>query len=351
MKVKIADRLIGEGEPCFIIAEAGVNHNGDVRLAKKLVDIAKDAGVDAVKFQTFKAENVVTAEAEKAEYQKASTNSGGSQYEMIKKLELTRSDFGELFDYAEMKGIIFLSTPFDKESVDLLNELGVPAFKIGSGEMTNLPLIKHVAKKGKPVILSTGMSTLTEVEEALQVIKDEGTEDIILLHCVTAYPAEVEEVNLKAIETLRSAFKLPVGFSDHTTGISAAIAAVALGAVSVEKHFTLDKKLIGPDHKASLEPEELKQMVRAIREVEKAMGDGEKRSTETEEQIKKVARRSIVAGIDITQGTVITEEMLHIKRPGTGIQPKHLQKVIGMTARIAIKRDEILTTDKLEDTK
>ena len=266
MKLKIGDKLIGEEEPCFIIAEAGVNHNGSVELAKKLIDAAKDAGADAVKFQTFKAESVVVKDAQKAEYQKETTGEG-SQYEMIKKLELTEEDFRELADYAKEKDIMFLSSPFDKESVDLLNELDVPAFKVGSGEITNLPLLRYIAKKEKPIILSTGMSTLGEIEEALDVIRSEGVEDIILLHCVSNYPARIEDVNLRALGTLKQAFKLPVGFSDHTLGITAPIAAVALGACVIEKHFTLDRNLPGPDHKASLEPEELKEMAKAIREV------------------------------------------------------------------------------------
>jgi len=302
MKTKIGDELIGEEEPCFIIAEAGVNHNGSVELAKKLIDAAKDAGADAVKFQTFKAESVVVKDAQKAEYQKETTGEG-SQYVMIKKLELAEEDFRELADYAEKKDIMFLSSPFDKDSVDLLHELDVPAFKVGSGEITNLPLLRYIAKKGKPIILSTGMSTLGEIEEALDVIRSEGVEDIILLHCVSNYPARIEDVNLRAMGTLKQAFKLPVGFSDHTLGITAPIAAVALGACVIEKHFTLDRNLPGPDHRASLEPDELKEMVKAIREVEKALGNGIKKPTKEEEKIKKVAGRSIVAKVDISKGT------------------------------------------------
>ena len=287
MKIRIEDKLIGEEEPCFIIAEAGVNHNGSVELAKKLIDAAKDAGADAVKFQTFKAENVVVKDAQKAEYQKETTGEG-SQYEMIKKLELTEEDFRELADYAKEKDIMFLSSPFDKDSIDLLNELDVPAFKVGSGEITNFPLLRYIAKKGKPIILSTGMSTLGEIEEALDVIRSEGVEDIALLHCVSNYPARIEDVNLRAMGTLKQAFKLPVGFSDHTLGITAPIAAVALGACVIEKHFTLDRNLPGPDHKASLEADELKEMVKAIREVEKVLGNGIKRPTKEEEEIKKL---------------------------------------------------------------
>jgi len=346
-KVKIGARWIGEREPCFIVAEAGVNHNGKIRLAKQLIDAAKDAGADAVKFQSFKAENVVTRKAPKAKYQKETTDTKESQYEMIKKLELSAGNLEELALHAQNKGIIFLSTPFDKGSVDLLDGLGVPAFKIASGEITNFPLIRYIAKRGKPVILSTGMSTLGEINEALQVIQSEGIKSTVLLHCVNTYPTKVEDVNLKAMETLRCKFKLPVGLSDHTLGINIPIAAAALGACMIEKHFTLNRSLLGPDHQASLEPEELKQMIKAVRAVEKAIGDGNKIPTEEERQIQKVARRSIVAGVDIPQGAIITEEMLAVKRPGTGIEPKYMNKVIGAVARCRIEQDEPLTMNKL----
>jgi N-acetylneuraminate synthase len=330
----------------FIIAEVGVNHKGDIKLAKKLINVAKDAGADAVKFQTFKAKDVVTQNAEKAKYQKETTGEG-SQYDMIKKLELTEEDFRELADYAKEKDILFLSSPFDKESVDLLYELDVSVFKVGSGEITNFPLLKHMAKKEKPIILSTGMATLGEVEEALNVIRNEGVEEVILLHCVSDYPARMKDVNLRAMETLKQAFKVPVGFSDHTLGITASIAAVALGACVIEKHFTLDRNLLGPDHKASLNPEELKEMVRAIRNVEKALGEGIKRPTKEEEEVKKVARRSIVAKIDIPEGAIITEDVLDVKRPGTGIEPKYLNSVIGKRAKENIKKDDIISWNRL----
>jgi len=348
MKVKIANRLIGEGEPCFIVAEAGVNHNGDVSLAKKLIDVAKEAGADAVKFQTFQAEGLVTKRAEKAPYQKETTGTRESQFEMLKSLELSQRDFRGLFVYSRKKGIIFLATPFDSESVDFLEGLGVPAFKVGSGEITNFPLLKHIARKRKPIILSTGMSTLGEIEEAVEAIIGEGVEEIILLHCVSSYPAKAEDMNLKAMETLRDKFKLPVGLSDHSLGISIAIAAVALEACVIEKHFTLDKSLRGPDHQASLEPEELKQMVTAIRNVEKAMGNGVKRPAKDEEENKKVGRRSIVARVDIPRGIIISEDMLDIKRPGTGLEPKYLGEIIGRVAKVTIKRDELVTWGALK---
>ena len=346
ISVRIVDKIIGDGEPCFIIAEAGVNHNGDIELAKELIDAARNAGADAVKFQTFKAEKVVTQSAEKAEYQKETTEKG-SQYEMIKKLELTEEDFNDLADYAKKKNIVFLSSPFDKESVDLLDEINVPVFKVASGELTNFPLLTHIAKKEKPIILSTGMTTLGEVEEALNVIRSEGVNDIILLHCVSDYPAKMKDVNLRAMETLKRAFKLPVGFSDHTRGITVPIAAVALGACVMEKHFTLDKNLSGPDHKASLEPNELKEMVQAIRDVEKALGDGIKRPTKNEGAVKRVVRRSIVARVDIHDGTIITSDMIEVKRPGTGIEPKYMKLVVGKRAKINIKKDDLITWNEL----
>jgi len=347
VKVEIGNRLVGEGEPCFIIAEAGVNHNGDINLAKRLIDIAKEAGASAVKFQTFKAEEVVTKDAEKARYQKETTGAQESQFEMIKKLELSEKDFLDLFTYAQEKGIIFLSSPFDQGSVDLLDEFGVPAFKIGSGEITNFPLLKHIAKKGKPIVLSTGMATLGEVAEAVEVIRKEGAAEIILLHCVSSYPAKIEDMNLKAMETLKTAFQLPVGLSDHSIGVTIPIAATALEASIIEKHFTLDKNLPGPDHQASLEPEELRQMVKAIRDIEKAMGDGTKRPTAEEEENKKVVRRGIVARVDIPQGTIITEEMLEIKRPGIGLKPKHMTKIMGRKTKKRLKPGEPITWTKV----
>ena len=345
-KIKIENKVIGEGELTFIIAEAGVNHNGDIELAKRLVDIASECGVDAIKFQTFKAEKVVTKDTPKAEYQIKNTGTNESQYEMVKKLELSEDEFIELYKYTKKKGLIFLSTPFDFESADFLDEI-VPAFKISSTDLTNLPFLEYIAEKGKPIILSTGMGTLGEIEEAVNTIR-EINDDLILLHCVTNYPASFESLNLRAIKTLKEAFKLPVGYSDHSLGIYAPIAAVALGAVVIEKHFTLDKNLPGPDHKASLNPEELKEMVNAIRLIEKALGDGIKRPTPEEEEIKKVARRSLVANVDIPKGTVIKKEMIAIKRPGTGIEPKYLNVVIGKRAKRDIKKDEVLKWEDLE---
>ena len=343
--MRIGNRVIGDGRHVFVIAEAGVNHNGQVNLAKKMIDAAKKAGVDAVKFQVFNAEEMVTKTAEKAAYQKGV--GGKSQYEMLKELELTEDEFKQLATYSKRKNIIFLASAFDRKSVDLLDELNVPAFKIPSGEITNFPLLERIAKKRKPIILSTGMSTLQEVKDALDVLRKGGARNIVLLHCVSAYPAEVREVNLRAMRALKRRFKLPVGLSDHTLGITVPIAAAALGAAVIEKHFTLNKKLPGPDHKASLEPSEFREMVARIREVEKTLGNGIKRPTKSEEAIKKVVRRSIVARVNIPIGTVIAEDMLDIKRPGTGLEPKYLEKVIGKSAKKNIRVDELITFEKL----
>jgi len=347
-KIKIGDRVIGSGEPVFIIAEAGVNHNGDVDLAKQLIDVAVESGADAVKFQTFHADNVVTCTAEKAGYQKNITPSDESQYEMLKKLELSDDIFRELSAYAKKKKILFLSTPFDNESVDLLDRIGVPAYKIPSGEITNFPLLKKIAEKKRTIILSTGMATLGEVEDAFQYLKKCGAENIILLHCTTSYPASIHSVNLRAMETLRCAFQVPVGYSDHTEGITIPVAAVAMGACVLEKHFTLDKTLSGPDHNASLEPHELHVMVKAIRDVELAMGNGIKRPNQDEMAIKKDARRSIVAQCDIKVGDLLKECDLAIKRPGTGIEPRYYELIINKKAKIPIPKDHAITWDMVE---
>jgi N-acetylneuraminate synthase/N,N'-diacetyllegionaminate synthase len=342
-KIHVGNHLIGENEPCYIIAEAGVNHNGDTDLAKSLIDVAVKSGADAIKFQTFKTESVVTLCAEKAAYQKKSTGCDESQYELIRKLELSYDVFLELKHYTEEKKIDFLSTPFDIESVDFLDEIGISAFKIPSGEINNFALLKYISKKHKPIILSTGMSTLGEVEQAIKVIIGEGNTEIILLHCVTNYPADVVDVNLRAMDTMRHAFGYPVGYSDHTLGIVIPIAAVSCGACILEKHFTLDKDLPGPDHKASLEPEELDIMIRSIREVEMAMGTGIKIPSLSEIENKKTIRRSIVAAKNIPKNTIITSDYVTSKRPGTGISPELLSTIIGTRTKRKIKRDEILT--------
>jgi len=326
----------------FIIAEAGVNHNGSIKIAKKLIDVAKNSGADAVKFQTFKAELLASSSAPKAGYQKKSTRDSKPQLGMLKKLELKDREFEKIAAYAKKKKILFLSSPFDKESVDVLNKIGIKTFKIPSGEITNIPLLEYIAKKGKPVILSTGMSGLKEIKEALKAIRKEGIKDITLLQCVTNYPASIKDVNLRTIQAMKSFFKLPVGFSDHTAGFTASIAAVALGATVIEKHFTLDKNMSGPDHKASLEPEEFKKMVKAVRDTEKSLGDGRKRPAKSEEAIKKVARKSLVSRVYIPKGAVLTKAMICIKRPGTGISPGQLNKVIGKKTRVNIVGDRLI---------
>ncbi len=326
----------------FVIAEAGVNHNGSFRIAKRLIDVAVDSGADAVKFQIFKAQTLAIKGTPKVKYQISRTGSKESQYEMLKRLELKDDDFRRLADYARRKKIIFLATPFDKESVNLLNDLRVAAFKIPSGEMTNFPLLTFIAKKKKPVILSTGMANLKEIKEALNIIQKNSLKEIVLLHCVTDYPCPAKDINLRAMETLRNTFRLPVGLSDHTRGITIPVAAVALGAQVIEKHFTLDKRLPGPDHTMSLEPLELKEMVRAIREVEGALGNGLKRPTGNEEDIKMLVRKSIVAKVNIPKGSKLKAAMLDIKRPGSGIAPKYIPRLIGRYAKKDIKNDTLV---------
>lgn len=332
----------------FIIAEAGVNHNGSLNIAKKMIDAAKLSGADAIKFQTFKAQDIVTATAKKAAYQVVNTKDTSSQCDMLKKVELKDSDFRSLADYARKKKIVFLSSPFDRGSVDLLDDIGVAAFKIASGEITNLPLIKYIAQKRKPIILSTGMSNLKEIKIAVDIIKAQGVKNIILLHCVSEYPVRLEDVNLKAIETLRDNFKLPVGFSDHTNGIATAAAAVAVGAIVIEKHFTLSRRMKGPDHKASLEPDEFEVMVSFVRQAEKALGSGVKKATKSEEQIKKYVRKSIVAKINIPEGVKISSAMLDMKRPGTGIPPAYLNSVLGKKTKQMIKKDSLISFKDLK---
>jgi N,N'-diacetyllegionaminate synthase len=326
----------------FIIAEAGVNHNGSKELAKKLIDVAADAGADAVKFQTFKAENLVSKNAQKAEYQKQTTDSGESQYEMIRKLELDAETHKELMAYCDGKGIMFLSTPFDHESIDLLDELGLEIFKIPSGEITNLPYLRHIGSLDKTIILSTGMADLGEIEDALGVLTEAGTskEKITVLHANTEYPTPMEDVNLKAMQTIADAFKIDVGYSDHTLGIEVDVAAVAMGAKVIEKHFTLDKSMEGPDHKASLEPHELKAMVESIRNIEKALGQGVKKPSRSESKNVAIARKSIVARRDIKAGERFSDENITAKRPGNGISPMRWDEVIGRTAQKNYKADE-----------
>ncbi len=326
----------------FIIAEAGVNHGGDLDLAKKMVDAAENAGADAVKFQTFIAEEGISAKAAKAAYQMEATGREGSQLEMVKALELSFSDFLEIQAHCRRRGILFLSTPFDLPSIDFLSGLGMPFWKIPSGEITHLPYLIRIAQTGKPVVMSTGMATMEEVLWAVEVLTANGAGPITLLHCNTEYPTPFADVNLRAMETLRRETGLPVGYSDHTVGVEASVAAVAMGAVIIEKHFTLDKSQAGPDHRASLDPAELKSLVLAVRHVEQALGTGDKSPSASELKNREVARKSLVARKEIRRGTVFTEENIAVKRPGTGISPARWFEVIGREAKRDFKEDELI---------
>jgi len=328
----------------FIIAEAGVNHNGSLEMAFQLIDVAVVAGADAVKFQTFKAEKVIAVNAPKAGYQKETTGSDESQLEMVKKLELDETAHTKLYQYCQHKGIQFLSTPFDLESIDLLNRLGLEIFKIPSGEITNLPYLKKLGALKKRLILSTGMADLGEIEDALDVLIESGTpiENITVLHCNTEYPTPFEDVNLRAMLTIGHAFGVAVGYSDHTPGSEVAVAAVALGAAVLEKHFTLDRNLPGPDHKASLEPDDLKAMVQAIRNIEKALGDGINRPSLSEVNNKPIARKSLVATQPIKTGERFSADNITAKRPGTGISPMRWDEVIGQIAQKNYERDDLI---------
>ena len=328
----------------FIIAEAGVNHNGSIDLAKKLIDVASESGADAVKFQTFKAQNLVSKSAQKADYQKQTTDQAESQFDMIKKLELDIDTHKELISYCKTKNIMFLSTPFDHDSIELLNDLGLKIFKIPSGEITNLPYLRHIGKLDKKVILSTGMANIGEIEDALDVLISVGAkkENITVLHANTMYPTPMEDVNLRAMITIGNTFDIAFGYSDHTLGIEVDIAAVALGACCIEKHFTLDKMMEGPDHKASLEPEELKAMVEAIRNIELALGSSIKKPSKSEMPNIQIARKSIVAKLDIKKGEIFTEENITIKRPGNGINPIRWDDIVGSIATKDYKEDELI---------
>lgn len=317
----------------LIIAEAGVNHNGDIQLAKKLIHVAADAGVDYVKFQTFKAEKLVSKEAKKASYQVENTKQGGSQFDMLKKLELDEQTHHELIAYCKKKGVQFLSTGFDLDSLEMLHTLGINVFKVPSGEITNLPYLEKIASFGKPVILSTGMCTMEEVEDAYAVInKHIEADHITILHCNTEYPTPMEDVNLNAMLSIQQKLKTNIGYSDHTLGIEIPIAAVAMGAVCIEKHFTLDRNMEGPDHKASLEPNELKQMVAAIRNIEKALGNGVKQPSASEQKNIAIARKSIHLNKALASGSIISENDITMMRPGDGISPMEYRTVVGKKA-------------------
>lgn len=343
--VHIGNSIVGR-EHVFVIAEAGVNHNGDLMRALEMVDVAADAGADAVKFQTFKAEKLVTASADKAAYQIVQTG-GGSQQEMLSALELKHADHARLMQRCAERNILFLSTPFEEDSADFLASLDLVAFKVPSGEITNLPFLQHVARKRKPMIVSTGMADLKEVEIAVDAIQQAGNSEIILLHCVSQYPANASEANLRAMETMKGRFGCPVGYSDHTVGGVVAVAAVALGAAMIEKHFTLDRNLPGPDHRASLEPVELKSMISDIRVASSALGDGDKRPQPSELDTAKVARKSIVTTKQIDAGALIEAHHVAMRRPGTGLASVFLSQVIGRRTKRSLAPDTLVQWDDL----
>ena len=345
--IEVAGRKIGQGYPCFIIAEAGVNHNGDLETALSLVDAAAQCGADAVKFQTFNTEDGLTLDAPKADYQLRTTGDSDSQFEMVKRLELSEEEFRILMARSQVKNILFLSTPFDHRSVRLLERLGVEVYKIASGEIVNLPLLGDVASRGKPMFVSTGMSNLGEVETAARKIESEGNSEYILLHCVSNYPADPADVNLSAMQTMATAFGVPVGYSDHTAGIEVPMAAVALGACVIEKHLTLDQTMTGPDHEASLEPAQFAQMVQGIRTIESAIGHGRKEPAASEANTAAVARKSLVASIDIPAGTAITEELISIKRPGTGLPSSFLPHLVGRRSNLDIAAGTLFSLEML----
>ncbi len=335
---------VQKSKKVFIIAEAGVNHNGSLEIAKQMVDVAREANANAVKFQTFKTENVISKSAPKAEYQKKTTDKKETQFDMIKKLELDINAHEVLIDYCKKRDILFLSSPFDLESIELLDKFGLGMFKIPSSEVTNFPYLKKIGLLRKKIIISTGMSNLTEIKNALDILVKAGTpkKNITVLHCNTEYPTPFKDANLRAMLTIRNTFKINAGYSDHTPGIEAPIAAVALGAQVIEKHFTLDRNMKGPDHKASLQPSELKAMIRAIRNIEKALGNGIKKCSSSELQNKKIARKSIVATRNIRKGEFFTTKNITTKRPATGISPMEWSRVIGKFAKKDFEKDELI---------
>ena len=345
--IHIPGKKISPSGPVFIIAEAGVNHNGDLGLAKQLIDVAKEAGVDAVKFQLFHADKLVTKKARQAAYQSKNIGREESQYEMLKRLELPDEAFVELKAYAEAQGLIFMATPFDHSAIDFLFDLGVSLFKVGSGDLTNLPFLHYMASKGLPLIVSTGMARMEEVQAAKRVIEATGNTQLVFLHCTSNYPCPLEEVNLRAMDTLREETDCLVGYSDHTEGILVPVAATSRGAVVIEKHYTTDRTLPGPDHKASLEPQELTEMVAQIRQVETLLGSPDKQPVDSEVEVAKVARKSLVALKDLSEGTILEWNMLSAKRPGTGISPAEVEQVIGKSLRQAVSADTVLTWEML----
>jgi len=342
-EIRLGGRIVGSGAGVFVIAEIGINHNGSVSEAMKLIDAAADCGADAVKFQSFRADRLLICSRDRY----AQQDGGESAYDLLRRCELGFDKQEKLKAHADKRGIVFLSTPFDEESVDFLDRLGVPAFKVASGDITHMPLLRRIAEKGKPVFLSTGMSYLDEVIEAVRHLREGGAGEIILMHCTSSYPAAARDMNLRALETLQSHFGLLTGLSDHSRGILFSLAAAAMGAAAIEKHFTLDRNAEGPDHKASLSPDGLKKLVKNLRRLKAGMGTGEKRPAKSEMEGRRLGRRSIVAAADIQAGERIVPEMLACKRPGGGIAPKHLEHAGGMTARRFIAKDAIITWEDI----
>jgi N-acetylneuraminate synthase/N,N'-diacetyllegionaminate synthase len=342
MTIRIDKRSIGPTNPCFVIAEAGVNHNGDLEMARQLVEVAAQAGADAVKFQTFHADELASANAPKAAYQKCAGSADESQRDMLRRLELSPRDHMELMALCKTRGILFLSSPFDDSSADMLCQMGLLALKIPSGEITNLPFLAHVAAMKLPLVISTGMANMKEVDDAIRTVRNSGSPPIALLHCVSAYPAQAGDCNLRAMISMQKRFRVPVGFSDHTLGPEVALAAVALGANVIEKHITLEKSLPGPDHRASMAPDEFRDLVRQIRAIESALGSGRKEPVESERETALVARKSLVAVADIPAGTTITAAMLTTRRPGSGISPTDLTRVLGRSSKAAICSETML---------
>ena len=342
--VSISNRLIGPGQPCFVIAEAGVNHNGDMDIALRLIDAAAEAGADAIKFQSFVTEELVTNDAPKANYQVKTTADSGSQFKMVKALELSADEQTMLKSYCEERDIIYLCTPYENKSLDMLDQMDVAAFKVASTDTTNVPFLRNIAQKGRPVFLSTGMSTLGEVEQAIDALRTGGLDSkIVVLHCTSEYPAPINEVNLRAILSMQEAFGCPVGFSDHTSDAIVSSWAVAVGACVIEKHFTLNRNMIGPDHEASIEPDELSILIKNIRNVEVAMGDGVKKVMPSELKNKPLMQKSLVARRNISAGDVIAQDDITCKRPGFGLKPSWFDRVVGKRCTKNISKEEVLT--------
>lgn len=346
-KIRVTEnRYIGENEPCFIIAEAGINHNGDIDIAKKMIDAAKDIGVDAIKFQTFKAEEFISDKDETYTYKSQGKEITESMYEMFKRYEFTKEEWIEIAEYCKQKDIIFFSTPQNPSDLDfLMSIVDLPVIKVGADDLTNVELMSYYASKGKPMIISAGMAYISEIEDAVEAIRKEENNDLVILHCVSSYPAQAEEVNLRKMNTIKQAFEVVIGFSDHTIGTTASIGAVALGAKVIEKHFTLDKNMPGPDHWFSSDVDEIKKLVKDIRYIEKALGSSQVRPTEKEMQNRSVCRRSIVVKEEIQNGDILTRDKLEFKRPGNGLPPKFINYVIGKTVKRNMLKNELLTID------